>query len=84
MNRPLEISEPLIDATLIEAPQGIVVPMANYSGRSLAEVTVKIRNVGEFKSVESVRRGILAFEKSGRDLKVKLPIDWADMLVIRR
>jgi hypothetical protein len=40
--------------------------------------------VPDFKSIESVRRGTLTFRREGKDVTINLPIDWADMVVIRR
>jgi hypothetical protein len=82
--RPVKTSEPLIDASVIEAPQGFAVPLANFSGRAVQSLKVTIRDVPEFKSIESVRRGTLKYQREGKDITIQMPIDWADMVVIRR
>jgi hypothetical protein len=82
-SRPVVCSEPLIDATVIEAPDGLVVPLANYRGKPLKATTVTIRDVPAFKSIESVRSGPLASRRRGRDVTVRLPLGWADMVVVR-
>jgi hypothetical protein len=82
--RPVETSEPLIDASVIEAPQGFAVPLANFGGRAVQSLKVAIRDVPEFKSIESVRRGTITFQREGKDITIQMPIDWADLIVIRR
>jgi hypothetical protein len=83
-HRPVETSEPLVDASVIESPQGLAIPMANFSGRTIPSLKLTIRDVPEFKSIESVRRGKLAFGRDGKTLTVEMPLDWGDMIVIRR
>jgi hypothetical protein len=82
--RHVETSEPLVDVTVIDAPQGLAVPMANFSGRAVQSLKVTIRDVPEFRSIESVRRGKLTFQREGKDITIPMPLDWADMIVIRR
>ncbi|MBI3463132.1 MAG: hypothetical protein HY000_08755 [Planctomycetes bacterium] len=82
--RPVETSEPLVDATVIEAPQGLAVPLANYSGKPVPALTVLVRNVGEFKQIFAVKHGDLKFERRGQDITFTLPLQWSEMLVIRR
>lgn len=77
-------SEALVDATVIEAPRGLVVPMANFSGKSIKALTVTVPDVPEFKELYSVKRGELRHARKGSDVTVTLPLEWADMIVIRR
>jgi hypothetical protein len=74
----------LIDATVIEAPQGLAVPMANYIGKPIKGLTVTIWDVPEFKQIYSVKRGPLKYQRKGQEITVTLPLEWSDMMVIRR
>ena len=72
------------DLTVIDAPGGMVVPIANYSGKEFKEVTVTVRTKDEFKRIYAARAGELKAKREGETLTVKLPLGWADMIVFRK
>src|SRR5262249_43289530 len=75
---------PSVDVTIIDSPGGIVVPIANYSGKDFKEVTVTVRTKDEFKKIYAARAGELKAERKGDTLTVKLPLAWADMIIFRK
>lgn len=81
--RPVETSQPLVEATLIETrrPRRLAVPLMNFSGRPLESVSVTLNGLGPLASVRSVERGALNAQASGGSLLVTLPLDVADMLL---
>lgn len=81
---PVESSNPLVDATVIDSPTGIVVALANYSNGFIPDLTVRIRDVGRVRSVIAVRAERLQIARDGEHLSVTLPLEWGDMIVIRR
>jgi hypothetical protein len=82
--RPVETSEPLVEATLIEtkAPGRVAVPLMNFTGAPLRSVTVRLRGIGTPRSVRSVERGALKSAAVSGAVEITLPLDVADMLLV--
>jgi hypothetical protein len=87
--RPIECSSTLVETTCIDTPARngkpprVAVPMMNYSGKPIDQLTVRIAGPKP-KTVRSVRRGNLRFEFIDNTTVVTLPLDIADMLLIDR
>ncbi len=81
---PVKTSNPLVDATVIDSPSGIVVALANYSNGFIPNLEVRIRDAGRFRSVIAARAKRLQLEEQGDHLSVTLPLEWGDMIIIRR
>lgn len=90
LRRPVECSEPLVEATVIDTPAlggkgaRLAVPLMNYTGKPLATLTVRIPGAAGAKAVRSVERGVLRAESREGALVVTLPLAVADMLLIDR
>ena len=84
--RPVVCSEPLVETTVIETtkPPRLGIPLVNYTGKPIANLTVKVRGVGETAKVRSVVRGGLKPEFVGGTMVVRLPLAVADVLLIDR
>ncbi|MCM8828346.1 MAG: beta-galactosidase trimerization domain-containing protein [Candidatus Omnitrophica bacterium] len=73
VSTPLKCSVPLIDAVYMQTPQGILIPLANYTlvHQKNVEFTAKVeKNV---KRVESVHCGRLKFNQKGNSIYFVLP-----------
>jgi len=82
--KQVDVSSPLVEATLLESKAGIAVTLLNWSGAPLANVTVTVPHGGKFAKTESVEQGTLTPQSSGGDLKVSLPLDSVDVLMLTR
>lgn len=78
------LSTPVVEATRLESAIGIVVPLINWTLKSIQNLTVRIPEVGKMSSVESLRHGKLTPRREGNDLVVSLPLNERDMLLLRR
>jgi hypothetical protein len=81
---PVALSEPLIEAFLLESERGAVVTLANYSLRPVEALRVTIRPGRLPTSIESVRLGELGHRVEGDEVTVELPLTDTDMLLLRR
>jgi len=86
--KPVECSADLVETTCIDTPPlggnpaRLAVPLMNYSGKPIGQMTVKIAGLPNARSVRSVERGPLAPVFDGDKMTVELPLDVADMLLI--
>jgi hypothetical protein len=80
--QPVEADLPLIEATVLEGSAGWVVPLANYTLKPAAKVTLTIHPGDRaFGEVRSSRQGVLAVERIGDNaVRVALPLDSTDLL----
>ena len=62
----------------------LAVPLINYAGGPLKEVTVTLPGLSGVKGIRSVERGPLKATVQDGALIVTLPLDVADMLLIDR
>jgi hypothetical protein len=88
-NRPVESSEPLVETTVIEAPQGVVIPLINWKGKD--GLGVPIKNLQVTVNIP-VPTGNVSLA-SGRPVAMKqengatiftLDLDVADALILRK
>ena len=70
--------------TVIDAPGGLVVPVANYSGRDIDRLAVTVYAPGPFARVYAARAGELPAQRDGDFVTVRLPLKWADLIVFRK
>jgi len=80
----LQLSASLIDATVVESPHGWAIPLANYSGQRIRRLAVTFAPGASVRAVHSARRGKLNAATTSVGLRVTLPLDDADLLVLRR
>lgn len=87
---PVTCSSPLVETSCIDTPPvsgkpaRLAVPLMNYSGKPVAQLTVRISGLAATKSIRSVRQGTLRPQFVEGDAFVTLPLDVADMLLIDR
>lgn len=84
VKRPVIASDDLVETAWISSEAGIAVPLINYRGRRLDSLEVRVVAPGTIRHVSSVTHGELKFTIDRGDLVVKLPLDVADMLLLRR
>jgi hypothetical protein len=81
---PISLSEPLVEAQLLRGPQADVIPLANWTLRTLDSLRVTVRNAAGIRTVESTRGVPLATSVQGADLLVSGPLEAADVWVLQR
>src|SRR5260370_41351829 len=88
-NRPVEWSEPLVETTVIEAPQGVVIPLINWKGKDGLCVPIKNLRVTVNIPVPTKKVSLA----SGRPVRMEgemgariftLDLDVADALILRK
>jgi hypothetical protein len=81
---PIVCSVPLVDAVYLNAPQGVLIPLANYTLQPIAKMTLEIAVEKPVREVRSVHAGVLPFEKIGANkIRVSLPLECTDFLTIQ-
>jgi hypothetical protein len=76
-------SDPLVDVGLAETPSQMILPLANF-GDQPATVEVSVPDAGGVLTVSSVQHGALPFSLEGSTLRIQVPINVIDMLVVDR
>lgn len=88
--RPVWVDAELVESTCIDTPalagrpSRLAVPLINWSGKAVPELHVLIRDLQQAQSVRSVVLGELKAVPTPRGLRVSLPLETADMLLIDR
>ncbi len=80
---PLVCDTPLVDAVCMEAPEGLVIPLANYTLLPLERVELGLRVARPVKRLESVHQGELAHQLKNGRLVFALPLDSTDYVTVR-
>jgi hypothetical protein len=83
VGRPLEMSNPLVEATVIEAKGGIVIPLINWSGTAVKGLEVRVNVEAAGKQVFLASGGKVREEMRGGKRVFVVNLDVADALVIR-
>ena len=89
---PLELAsvEPLVrlDQSLVESPlllssAGAAITLLNWTGAPIGDLKVDVRLPFPPRSIESVRRGQLRFQTAGDHVTFTVPLQAADIIVVR-
>ncbi len=79
--RPVELSTAEVEANFLEGTRGWVVPLANYTGAPLQNVSVIVRPGRPFGEIRSSRRGALQrVENKDGSVTVTLPLESTDFV----
>jgi hypothetical protein len=82
VTKPVECSEPLVDASLLESARGIIIPLANFTGQPIRRLRVTLRDVGAPRRIYTTERGDLRPQMTADGLVVEFPIGLTDFLVL--
>jgi hypothetical protein len=84
--RPVVCSESLVETTCIDTakPPRLAVPLMNYTGTPIPNLTVTVRDLPAARRVRSIQHGALSPSFEEGAMTVELPLDVADMLLIDR
>ena len=83
--RQVTCSSDLVEASCIDTikpKKRLAVPLMNYTGEKIKNLTVQISGVKKARSVKSVERGSLKATFEDGYMQVNLPLDITDMLLI--
>ena len=83
IRKPVELSHPIIEASLLESSEGETIILNNYTVKSIDSLTVKIRDIGDFKSIESLVQGSLKYKNIDGGIELSMPLGFSDMIIIR-
>lgn len=84
ITRPVILSEPLVETSLFDSQAGLAIPLVNYTGSKIPNLQVRVLDPGTIRHVESASLGELKFQVKRGELIVEMPLDVADMLMLRR
>lgn len=82
--RHVLVSEPGIEACLLESPAGFAITLLNWTGRPIPEVRITIPGLKSCRVAASVEHGPLQFQATNRGLALTLPLSAADVVMIDR
>lgn len=79
--RPIECGTPLVDAVLMAHDQGLLIPLANYTNRPLANLTLRVVTPRPVARAESAVRGTIDFtQPAPQRVEVSLPLENNDFV----
>ena len=83
INPPLTCNVPLVDAVLLQAEHGAVIPIANYTLAPLENVAFQLRTQRPIENVESTYHGFLKVEAVDDDIvRFSMPLEASDYVRI--
>lgn len=77
---PVQCGVPLVDAVYMVHEKGILIPLANYSNRTIESLKLRIAVPRPVVKAESARLGRVDFKASGQNVELSLPLDNNDFL----
>jgi len=78
---PLKCSVPLVDAVVLHADNGVVIPLANYTLTPLERVDFSLRVERPIGRIETVHRGWIEFENDNDgSVTFSIPLDATDYI----
>ena len=80
---PVTVNLPMIETPLLLSVKGGAVTLLNWSGKEQKDLKVTARVPFKVKSVESVKQGRLDFTQTSEGVICALPLDAADIVLLR-
>lgn len=80
---PVRCDRPFVEAPLLLSDRGAALTLLNWTNGPLPAVKVEARVPFAVKRVESVKRGALEFQAGGNGVSFSLPLDAADIVLLR-
>lgn len=80
---PVEVDHPLVETPVLVSDQGAAVTLLNWTGESIQEGRLVIRLGSTVNEVISVKRGAVSFSNDNGEISVVVPIDSADILLLK-
>lgn len=80
---PVTVSTPLVEAPMLVSNKGAAVTLLNWTGEALTKLDVVVRVPFTARSVTSVRRGTVPFSVQDGAIRLSLPVEAADILMLR-
>jgi hypothetical protein len=80
---PVEVSEPMVETPMLCSSAGVAVTVLNWNNDQISNLGMTISVPFRVKSVTSVIRGSLKFDRKPQAIRVSLPVMSADILVIK-
>lgn len=81
---PVACSQPLVEASLVESPHGLLVTLVNWTGRPIPELSVRLNVPVPGGPAELATGGDLRVTQDGNAHVYHLALDIADALVLRK
>ena len=73
----------MVDAVLLQADNGAVIPIANYTLTPLDKVEFSLRSPRAIARIESIHHGAIAFEPTENGIvRFSLPLDASDYIKV--
>lgn len=78
----VECDQPLVEGDLLQSDKGTVVSLANFSGKPVENLQVVVRTDSPVSKVWAVNAGDVQAEPVDGGVRVRMPLDVADFLVL--
>lgn len=80
--RPVEVGTPGVEACLLRSEKGIAVVLLNWTDEPIENLTVSLADVGKHRKVSSVAGGVLKGSVTRNSMKISLPLNNVDVLMV--
>jgi hypothetical protein len=81
--RPVTASEPLVETTMIQAPQGMVIPLINWSGEPIKKLELTLNVPVPTRQVSLASGNKVRMYRQYGKVAFSLPLEVADALILR-
>jgi hypothetical protein len=75
---------PVVETSLLDGENGAALVLVNYTYKSIHHLTVDVKLAHPIKSATSVDGKVIAMEKTADGVRLRLPLEWTDIILLRR
>jgi len=83
LDRPVRCSEPLVESAVIDAPQGTLIPLINWSKGPVAGLEVRLNSTIQVGQVTRASGRPVTVKKEGNRHVLTLDLEVADALIVK-
>ncbi|MEO8072570.1 MAG: beta-galactosidase trimerization domain-containing protein [Acidobacteriota bacterium] len=84
INRPLSLSVPGVYTSVMETPEATLVFLNNATGHPLSKVTVRLRDAGKIRLIQSTLSDKIAYQIKDNEIIFDIPLKDADIVYLKR
>lgn len=79
----VSLSEPVVEASLLNGPEGAAIVLVNYTYRPISALKVRLKSVPSFTKVVSTEGVPVTVKRlSGGGVELTLPLTWTDIVLL--
>jgi hypothetical protein len=78
-----EANVPVVETSFLQGNEGSAIVLANYTYQPIKDLTIDLQISKPFKKAVSIEGKKVKVQKNGGKVRLQLPLEWTDMILLK-